>query len=83
METLYGIIQADATVLAEDGTIHFLPVRGTAKDGSKEVLIDATEVGGEGEFYRQPITPYIGMKVIFGRVEKGYQGFNYKIIKEQ
>ena len=82
METLYGIIQEDATVLCEDGTIHNLPVRGTAKDGSKEVLIDAKEVGGDGMFYRQSITPYIGMKVVFGRIEKGYQGFNYRIIKE-
>jgi len=81
METLYGIIQEDATVLAEDGTIHNLPVRGTAKDGSKEVLIDALEVGGDSEWYRQSVKPYIGMKVVFGRVQKGYQGFNYKIVK--
>ena len=82
MEQLYGIIQEDATVLAEDGTIHRLPVRGTDKEGNPEVLIDATNVGGCGVFSRQSIKPFIGMKVIFYRVESGYQGFSYEIIKE-
>jgi len=81
MEQLYGIIREDATVLAEDGTIHRLPVRGTDKEGNQEVLIDATKVGGDGEFTRQSIKPFIGMKVVFYRVESGYQGFNYEIIE--
>ncbi len=72
----------DATVLCDDGTIHNLPVRGMDKDGYTEILIDATEVGGYSDFYRQSIKPFIGMRVEFGRIEKGYQGFNYKIIKE-
>jgi hypothetical protein len=81
METLYGIIREDATVLADDGTIHNLPVRGTDKDGYPEILIDAKDIGGDDDFYRQSIKPFVGMRVTFGRVEKGYQGFNYKVIK--
>ena len=82
MEQLYGIIQEDATVLAEDGTIHRLPVRGIDKEGNPEVLIDACDVGGYGSFSRQSIKPFIGMKVVFSRVEVGCQGFSYQIIKE-
>ena len=81
MEQLFGIIREDATVLADDGTVHKLPVRGTDKDGYKQVLIDATEVDGDGEFTRQSIRPYVGMRVEFTRIEYGLQGFNYKIIK--
>jgi len=81
METLYGTILENATVQADDGTIHNLPVRGTAKDGSREVLIDATDVGGDSEWHRQSIKPFIGMRVVFQRVEKGLQGFNYTIVK--
>ena len=81
MEQLFGIIREDATVLADDGTVHKLPVRGTDKDGYKQVLIDATEVDGDGEFTRQSIRPYVGMRVEFTRIGYGLQGFNYKIIK--
>jgi len=82
METLTGIIQKDGTVLAEDGTIHNLPVRGTDKEGFKEVLIDAKEAGGDGSFYRQSIKPYIGMTVEFVRVNKGSAGYNFIILKK-
>ena len=82
MEQLYGIIQQDGTVLAEDGTIHNLPVRGEDKEGYKQVLIDAKIVGGNGRMSRQSIKPFIGMRVKFARVEYGYQGFNFEIVKQ-
>lgn len=81
MEQLFGTIKEDATVLVEDGTIHRIPKRGTDKLGYPEVLIDATEVGGYGTFSRQSIQPFIGMKVVFVRVDETAQGFNFKILK--
>ena len=41
MELLYGIIHEDGIIIADDGSEHELPIRGTDKDGYKEVLIDA------------------------------------------
>lgn len=82
METLTGIIQKDATVLAEDGTLHQLPIRGTDKEGYPEVLVDAKEVGGSGSFYRQSVKPFIGMTAEFVRNGNKFQGFNFIIIKE-
>ena len=80
---LEGIILKDATVRAKDGTIYQLPVRGMDKDGYHKVLINATEVGGRGIFSAQSIYPYIGLKVEFEIVEKGYNGYNFKIIKSR
>jgi hypothetical protein len=81
MEVLTGIIQKDGSVLAEDGTIHWLPRRGTDNEGYAEVLIDAKIVGGYGEFQRQSIKPYIGMTVEFVRNGKDFKGFNFTILK--
>ena len=84
MEILTGVIQKDATVLAEDGTIHNLPRRGIDDEGYPEVLIDAKEVGGFGVFRQQSIKPYIGMKVEFVRNGgKRYNGFNFVILKDK
>ena len=83
-EFLTGIIQKDGTVLAEDGTIQFLGVRGTDDEGYPEVLIDAKAVGGDGCFHRQSVKPFIGMTVEFVRnVDNGkkYCGFNFVIKK--
>ena len=81
-EVLIGIIQKDGSVIAEDGTIHSLPNRGTDREGYPEIIIDAKDVGGKGEFSRQSVKPYIGMKVKFVRHGgKKYQGYNFKIIK--
>lgn len=81
MEVLTGIIQADGSVLAEDGTVHYLDARGTDDEGYTEVLIDAKEVGGSGSWARQSIKPYIGMTVEFVRYDKNHQGYNFVIIK--
>ena len=78
---LEGIILKDATVRAKDETIYQLPVRGTDKNGYSEVLIDAKDVGGKGNFSSQSIYPYIGLKVEFYVVRKGFKGFNFRIIK--
>jgi hypothetical protein len=82
MEELTGIIQEDGTILAEDGSIHPLPRRGTDKEGYPKVLIDASEVGGYGFMHSQSIKPFIGMKVSF--IRNGgpkYHGFNHIILK--
>lgn len=71
-----GILQADGTVIEVDGTINHLPKR-----KENEYLINAKEVGGDGEFYRQKIDKFVGMKVVFVKVDKEYEGFNFKIIK--
>ena len=81
MEILTGILQADGSVIAEDGTIHWPGHRGTDDEGYPEILIDAKEVGGDGLFYRQSVKPYIGMTVEFVRYKKGTQGFDFKILK--
>ena len=82
--SLTGVIRKDGSVLAEDGTIHYLPTRGTDREGYKEVLVDAKKVGGEGSWSRQSIKPYIGMTVKFVRNSKDTRGFNFEIIpKEQ
>jgi hypothetical protein len=80
MEQIFGVIKENATVLAEDGTIHNLPVRGTDINGFSEILIDATAVGGDTDIRRQSIKPFIGMKVEFTRVDVELQGFDFKII---
>lgn len=72
-----GIINKNATVLGEDGKIYHIPIRGYDNENYYEVLIDAKSVGGKGEFYRQSIKPFIGMKVEFVNAGTGY---NYKII---
>lgn len=81
METLTGIIQKDGSVLAEDGTLHYLPKRGTDTEGYPEVIIDAKSVGGDGWMYRQSVKPFIGMTVEFVRMNKKFQGFNFVILK--
>lgn len=83
MELLKGVIQENGSVLAEDGTIHWLPINGTDKKGYPEVLIDAKEVGGSGWMVRQSIKPYIGMEVEFLRNSKKCQGFNFVILKNK
>jgi len=81
MELLTGIIREDGTVLAEDGTIHPLPIRGINDEGYKEIFIDAKEVGGDGWMCRQSIKPFIGMTVEFVRNGPRYQGYNFTILK--
>lgn len=84
IEILTGILQADGSVLAEDGTIHWLGTRGTDEEGYPEVCIDAKDVGGGGSFGRQSVKPYIGMTVEFVRHGgKKYQGFNFTILKQK
>ena len=83
MELLTGILQKDGSVIAEDGTIHYPGYRGTDDEGYPEILIDATDVGGEGSWSRQSVKPFIGMTVEFVRNGgKKYQGFNFKINKK-
>lgn len=81
MDILTGIIQKDGSIIAEDGTLHYLPLRGTDDEGYPEVLIDAKEVGGSGSFHRQSIKPFIGMTAEFVRVNKEYLGYNFVILK--
>ncbi len=81
---LTGVIRKNGTVLAEDGTIHNLPVRGTDREGYKEVLIDAKSIGGRGSFSRQSVKPYIGMTVRFYRNGgKEFNGYNFEIIPDK
>ena len=82
MEILIGIIRKDGSVLAEDGSIQWLPIRGTDKEGYPEVLMDAKEVGGKGTFQGQSIKPFIGMTVEFVRANKKYKGYNFTILKK-
>ena len=78
-----GILQTDGSVLAEDGTIHWPPTRGTDNEGYPEILIDAKEVGGSGYCSRQSIKPYIGMVVEFVRYDEKHQGYNFTILKNE
>ena len=78
--TLEGVIREDATVLTNDGTIHILDIRGIDENGYFEILIDATKVGGQGDFQRQSIQPYIGKRVKFVAYE-GFNGWNFEILK--
>lgn len=80
MEQVFGTIRKDSTVLADDGTVHKLPIRGTSKDGYDEILIDAISVGGDIDTRRQSIKPFIGMRVEFTRVDETLKGFDFKII---
>lgn len=73
-----GTILHNGNVLAEDGKIYTLPIRGTDKDGFPEVLLDVREIGGTGEVVRKSIQPFITMTVEF--IPKG-KGYNFKIIK--
>jgi len=57
-------------VLAKDGIIHSIPIRGIDSEWHPEILIDVNEVGGHGQFYRQSIKPFIGMSVDFIRCSK-------------
>ena len=80
MEELIGKITDDGYfVEVDDGRKFSLPVRGTDGDGYPEVLIDASSVGGDGDFYRQSSKPYIGMLVIF-LTNNGKHGYNFLII---
>lgn len=83
MDILTGIIQKDGSVIAEDGTIHYLPKRGTDKEGYPEVLIDDEEIGGYGYFHRQSVKPFVGMTVEFVRVNKEHLGYNFVILKNR
>ena len=81
MEILTGVIQEKGSVLAEDETLHWLPIRGIDNEGYPEVIIDAKDVGGFGIMRRQSIKPFIGMIVEFVRMSKEYQGFNFVLLK--
>ncbi len=75
-----GTINADATITGEDGNVYNLSIKGTSPIGEIEVLVDATRVGGKGTFAKQPINPFIGMKVNF-MINPAGGGYNYTIIK--
>jgi hypothetical protein len=75
---LQGIITA--TGVDVDGKIFTLPIRGTDPEGYDEVLIDATNVGGNGIFSRQSIKPYLGMNVTF-ITNNNRHGFNFTLTK--
>ncbi len=72
-----GIIKENGTVLGEDGSIYFLPIRGRDTEGYFEVLVDAKSIGLKGFFMRQSIKFLIGERVSF--VPNG-DGYNYKVI---
>jgi len=75
---LTGVIKSDGFVETPEGKLFILPIRGTDKSGFSEVLIDATSVGGSGEFKRQSIKPFIGMKVDFS-TNNGIHGYDFII----
>jgi len=81
-EKLIGIIQEDGRVLTNKGDEYFLPSRGRDKEGYREVVIDATAVGGYGGFARQSLKPYIGMEVEFYINGPGLAGFNFTILNK-
>ena len=76
----YGIIQENGTVLADDGSVHYLPKRGTDREGYPEVIIDATHVGGAGMMATQSLKPFIGLKVQFFRMNAKGNGYNFTIL---
>jgi len=81
-----GVLQADGTVLAEDGKIESVSTMSYDKDGIPEILIDTRTIDGKGSFARKSIKPYIGMKVTFvvnGKRKEGLKGFNFTIIKDE
>jgi len=78
---LEGVIQKDGSVLGDDKVRYLLPLRGT-DNGYPEVLIDASDVGGDNTWARQSIKPYIGMRVEFDYIKKPH-GYNFKILKEK
>jgi len=73
-----GVINKDSSVTGKDTIIYQLPVRGVDNEGYNEVLIDAKDIGGSGEFQRKSVKPFIGMSVEF--VPRG-KGYNFKILK--
>lgn len=77
---LYGVIQENGTVLADDGTLHYLPKRGVDREGYPEVMIDAKNVGGAGFYAVQSLKPYIGLKVQFQRMNAKANGYNFTIV---
>lgn len=79
---LEGIITEKGNVLGEDGKEYTLLYRGKDEEGYPKVLIDAKNAGGGGNFSRQSIKPYIGMRVSFECTVFPY-GFNYKILKSE
>jgi hypothetical protein len=79
MKVCSGTILKDGSILENDGTTHFLPLRGKDEEGYPEVLMDATAVGGKGFFKRQSIKPFIGMKVEFIKGRKIHP-FNHTIV---
>jgi hypothetical protein len=80
MDILTGILLVDGYVKTDNGELFILPIRGTDENGFPEVLINAKQVGGSGEFKRQSIQPYIGMKVQFA-YSGGNRGYNFTIVK--
>lgn len=69
-----GTIQADGTVLGDDGNTYYLPKR---LDG---VLVDSKLFNGTGESQRQPVKGLLGQKVTFSVSPTGV-GFNFTVIK--
>ena len=81
MKTKIGTITKSGTVITDDHKLFSLPKRGMDDEGYPEVLIDAKDVGGAGEWTRQSVKPYIGMKCSFVTNDTFY-GFNFKILKQ-
>jgi len=79
---LEGIIQKDGKVLGDDNCVYFVLIRGTDKEGFREVLLDAKVTGGRGFFSHQLIKSYIGMRIEFACSIKPYV-FNYIIINNK
>ena len=74
-----GLIRSDGFVEIKDGKLFLLPIRGTDDLEFPKVLIDATQVGGSGEFKSQSIKDYIGMRVEFITLNNKV-GYNFTII---
>lgn len=83
---MFGILQEDGTLLAEDGKIESISVISHDKDGNPEICIDSKEIDGEGSWRRRTIKHLVGMHVSYivnGKREEGRRGFNHTILKSE
>lgn len=83
---MFGILQEDGYLLAEDGKIESISIMSYDKDGNPKIMIDSKEIDGEGPWHRRTIKHLVGMTVSYivnGKREEGYKGFNHTILKSE
>ena len=83
---MFGILQEDGTILAEDGKIEDFSIKSWDDEGNLEICIDSKEIDGQGSWHRRTFKHLVGMTVSYivnGKREEGYKGFNHTILKSE